>query len=358
MRILVEAANGAVAVEEDRIVEAGGRYDLVVRVRDGEVRPGLINAHDHLHRNHYGRLGAGPYRNAYEWGEDIHFRFAERISRGRRVSRRRALLRGAWKNLLSGVTTVAHHDRWEAAFEEAGFPVRVPRLRWAHSLGLGPEPREMAGGEGPFCIHLAEGTDAEAADEVRRLDRAGLLDTDLLAVHAVGVDDDGIARLRAAGAAIVWCPSSNLFLLGRTAPAALLAPGIDVLLGSDSLLSGTGSLLDELRVARQLGLVSDERLLAAVGWLAAQRLALPVPALEAGQPADLAVFRRPVLEAEMRDVALVMTGGVLRVLDSELAPPGADRRFRGRRVQVGAGLVRWIDQRPTLPRTIRQTRRA
>jgi cytosine/adenosine deaminase-related metal-dependent hydrolase len=355
VRILVEAANASLAVEDERIVDAAGPFDFVLRVPDGQVRPGLINAHDHLHRNHYGRLGAGPYRNAYEWGNDIHTRFAARIARGRRISRRGALLRGAWKNLLAGVTTVVHHDRWEPAFEGAEFPIRVPRLRWAHSIGLEPDLREASRGNGPFCIHLAEGTDGGAADEVRRLAAAGLVSGDLLAVHAVGVDEEGIALLRAAGAAIVWCPSSNHFLLGRTAPAALLAPGIDVLLGSDSLLSGAGSLLDEMRVARGTRLLSDDRVLAAVGAVAARRLGLPAPSLDAGQPADLAVFRRPVLEAGTRDVAMVMVGGVVRVLDPDLAPPAADRRFAGRLVQV-EGVVRWIDQRTTLPRRMRRTR--
>ena len=69
--------------------------------------------------------------------------------------------------------------------------------------------------EGPFAVHLAEGVDAAAAAEVRELARRGL----------VG-------------------PS-------------LLAPGVDVLLGSDSLLTGAGTLLDELRCARELGALSD-----------------------------------------------------------------------------------------------------
>ena len=79
MRLLVEATNGALGVEGDRIVPPTGRFDIVIGV-DGELRPGLINAHEHLHRNHYGRLGDPPYRNAYEWGEDIHATHAEAIA--------------------------------------------------------------------------------------------------------------------------------------------------------------------------------------------------------------------------------------------------------------------------------------
>ncbi len=313
MRFLVEGRNAAVGVENGRIVSAEGSFDIEYRVPDGELRPGLINAHDHLHRNHYGRLGRPPYLNAYSWGQDIHARDAEAIARGRAVPRREALLEGARKNLRSGVTTVVHHDPWEPDFDD-GFPIRVPRLRCAHSLGFERDASIWPTDGGPFAVHLAEGTDAAAADEVRELDRRGLVNDRLLAVHAVGVDPDGIERLRGAGAAIVWCPSSNLFLLGATAPAALLAEGIDVLLGSDSLLSGAGTLLDEIACARSLGMISDERLEHAVAGAAARRLGLRAPTLEGGAVADLILLRKPLLEATNDDVALVMVCGEPRVV--------------------------------------------
>ena len=117
MRFLIVAGNAAVAVEDGRIVAPEGHFEIVIRAPAGEVRPGLINAHDHLHRNHYGRLGSPPYRNAYEWAKDIQSRHADAIARGRGMSRRDALLVGAWKNLLAGVTHVVHHDAWESDFD-------------------------------------------------------------------------------------------------------------------------------------------------------------------------------------------------------------------------------------------------
>jgi cytosine/adenosine deaminase-related metal-dependent hydrolase len=324
MRIRIEAANATVGVEDGRIVEPGGRFDVTLRIPDGEVRPGLINAHEHLHRNHYGRLGAPPYPNAYAWGRDIHARYAAEIAEGRRLPRREALLRGAWKNLFAGVTTVVHHDAWEPDFGR-GFPLRVARVRTIHSLGFEPQIARAAAAEAgasplPLSVHLAEGVDALSVDEVRDLEDLGLLDERLIAVHVVGPDADGIARLRASGGAIAWCPTSNLFLFGRTASAELLAPGMDVLIGSDSLLTGDGDLLDELCAARRLGLVDEERLLDAAGATAARRLFLPAPSLAPGAPADLAVFRRPVLAATATDVALVMVAGCVRVADPCLGP--------------------------------------
>jgi len=347
VRLLIEAADGALGVEGGRIVVPSGAFDVTLRVPDGLLHPGLVNAHDHLHRNHYGRLGDPPYANAYEWGRDIHARHAASIARGRALPRREALLYGAWKNLRAGVTTVVHHDVWEPPFDD-DFPLRVVRVASAHSLGFGGElPTPVAGA--PFAIHLAEGDDAESAAEVAALDARGLLTRDLLAVHAVGVDEGGIARLRESGAAIVWCPSSNQFLFGRTAPAALLAPGVDVLLGSDSLLTGDGSLLRELRVARELALVDDDRLREAVGAVAARRIGIEPPSLEIGARADIVVLRRPLLEADEADVMLVVAGGVLRVADPALIPALGELADAGR-LATQSGVARWIgDQSASSP---------
>jgi cytosine/adenosine deaminase-related metal-dependent hydrolase len=322
MRFRIEAANAAVGVDDGVIVAPDGPFDLALRFPDAEVRPGLINAHDHLHRNHYGRLGDPPYPNAYAWGRDIHNRHAGAITEARAMDRREALLRGAWKNLRAGVTTVVHHDAWEPDFEH-DFPIRIARVRTAHSLGFeadfaraaAPDPTDP---RQPLTVHVAEGVDEPSADEVRALDRLGYLDERLLAVHCVGPDEDGVRRMRASGAAVVWCPTSNHFLFGRTVPAELLAPGIDVLLGSDSRLSADGDLLDELRAARRIGHLNDVRLLASVGATAARRLRLPVPSLALGAPADLAVFRKPVLDATAEDVALVVVAGRIRVADPDL----------------------------------------
>ena len=322
MRLLIAARNRAVGVEDGLIVEPEGRFDVVLDLPRSEVRPGLINAHDHLHRNHYGRLGDPPYGNAYEWARDIQLRHRELIAKGRQVPRREALLIGARKNLRSGVTTVVHHDPWEPDFED-DFPLRVARIANADSLGMSEAIQRPAPGA-PFMMHLAEGIDAASGEEVGRADVLGLLTPSFIAVHGVGMSGDGLARFRASGAALVWCPSSNLFLFGRTCPGALFDGDVDVLLGTDSLLTGVGNLLDELRLARRLGFLDDDRLEAAVGPTAARRLGLPIPSLDPGNPADLIVLSKPLLEARAEDVALVLSGGSPRI-----ARPGLFESAKG-----------------------------
>ena len=338
MRLLLADDHRRVAIEDGAIVASDGGFDATLDCRGAIVRPGLINAHDHLHRNHYGRLGFPPYANAYRWANDIQHSCAGAIALGRLWSRRAALHEGAWKNLFAGVTTVVHHDPWEGDFD-ADFPIRVASIASADSLGMTGLPDGF--GDSLFCLHVAEGVDQPAAEEVRALYRAGLLRSNLIGVHGVGADADGIARWRAAGAALCWCPSSNLFLFGRTASADLLAGGVDVLLGSDSLLTGAGDLLDELCVARRLALLADDRLAAAVGATAARRLGLPAPDLAPGNAADLVVLSRPLGEARAADVQLVMVGGQPRVASADLAAILVPLFPGGRSVRRGA-LRRWV----------------
>jgi len=340
VRMLINARNRSVAIEGDRIVTEGGRFDLVLDCRDLEVRPGLINAHDHLHRNHYGRLGAGPYPNAYRWAEDIQVRYRRRIAVGRRLGRREALLAGAWKNLFAGVTTLVHHDKWEPDFDR-NFPIRVARVASADSLGMAERIEAPAGG--PFCLHVAEGTDRTAAAEVEVLDSGGLLNKQLVAVHGVGIDETGAKRFERSGAALVWCPTSNHFLFGRTASLKLLESGIDVLLGSDSRLTGAGDLLDEMRAARAFGILDDKRLSDAVGFTCARRLGLPAPSLEPGSNADLILLGGPLTQARSEDVALTVVAGVPRVARGDIACRLGDLTEQGTTVKL-AGVRRWINQ--------------
>lgn len=313
-----------------RLAVQGGRFaaprrsePLVIELGAGRVYPGLINAHDHLQLNHFPRLGRPPYQNAYQWGRDIHARFARQIRRASTLSRRDALFFGALKNLLGGVTTVVHHDPWHPLLNGT-FPVRLARVRVAHSLGFERDfPRALAGTERtrarPFSMHLAEGTDAIAKDEVLECERRGLLRPDLLAVHLVAAGPEDARRLRRAGAGMVWCPTSNLFLFGRTAGRALFSRGLDLLIGTDSLLTARGTMLDELRAARRLGRVSDRRLRSAVGAAAARRLGLPAPSLRPGGAADLILLRRPLFQARPRDVALVVVDGRPRLGEPRFA---------------------------------------
>jgi cytosine/adenosine deaminase-related metal-dependent hydrolase len=152
------------------------------------------------------------------------------------------------------------------------------------------------------------------ADEVRLAAELDILDDRLIAVHLVGVDSDGVDLLARRGVTAAWCPTSNDFLFGRTASAELL-DRLDVVIGSDSMLTGAGTLLDELRHAHETGLMTEERLLSAVGHCAALKLRINGPVLAPNTRADFVVLGRSPLEATCEDVHLVVVSGVPRVAD-------------------------------------------
>ena len=215
------------------------------------LMPGLINAHDHLQFALFPRLANPPYRNYIDWGEDIHARFPDVIAKHKSVPKDVRLWWGVIRNLLCGVTTVCHHDALWPELRRQDLPVRVvQRYGWAHSLALGGDLRQArsATPEGsPFIVHACEGIDDLAKEELVELDRLGVLDASTVLVHGLAIDDAGVALMRQRQASLIVCPSSNHFLFGRLPDMDLLGAIENVSLGSDSPLTATGDLLDEIR---------------------------------------------------------------------------------------------------------------
>ena len=224
--------------------------------------PGLINAHDHLDLTLFPRLGRGVSPNATEWARDIYHPDESPVREHLAVPKQARLLWGGIRNLLSGVTTVAHHNPWHEVFEQ-NFPVRVAKnVGWAHSMSFSPDlVRRFRNcpAEWPFVIHAAEGTDSMARAEVRGLDGLGVLSDRTVLVHAVGVDDDDLALLRERGCSVVWCPRSNFATCGQTMSARVLRSGLTIALGTDSALTAEGDMADEIAVAhRECGVALEE----------------------------------------------------------------------------------------------------
>jgi cytosine/adenosine deaminase-related metal-dependent hydrolase len=285
------------------------------------ILPGLINAHDHLEFNLYPRLGRGPYPNAGDWARDVYHPDQPPIVEQRKISKSTRLLWGGLKNLLCGVTTVCHHNPMDFAIFDRNFPVRVVRqCGWAHSLEFSPDLAERfrrTPRQWPFVIHLAEGTDRRAHREIFSLDEMGALDSRTILVHAVGLSAAGLALARQRSASIVWCPSSNQFLLGKTLTATIRRSGIAIALGSDSAMTAEGDLLDEIRVAAECG-ASPEELYRMVTEIPARMLRLP------DSRGDLAIFRdEGITPAETllsgKGPEMVIVGGNIKLISPALA---------------------------------------
>jgi cytosine/adenosine deaminase-related metal-dependent hydrolase/ubiquinone/menaquinone biosynthesis C-methylase UbiE len=325
------ATTADLAIDESRIVSSGSQPGVVVDLSGYLLLPGLINAHDHLEFNLFPRLGHGTYPNFLEWAADIHHRHHVAIGKHRALDQSQRLHWGAIKNLLSGVTSVAHHNPYEADVFDADFPLRVVcRFGWAHSLALETDVQcafQATPPGAPFVVHLGEGTDAASAAELEELDHLGLLGPQTVIVHGVALTSAQRRLLRQRGAALVWCPSSNLFTLGRTHSADELNECGRVALGTDSALTGQGNLRDEIGVAHSLG-ISAERLYEMVTTSAADVLCLREGegTLKSGAVADVIAVRdhglspaETLCALSEDDIELVVAGGSVRMISPDLA---------------------------------------
>jgi cytosine/adenosine deaminase-related metal-dependent hydrolase len=218
--------------------------------------PGLINAHDHLEFNLFPRLGKGPYPNASEWARDIYHPDQSPIREHLSAPKPVRLIWGGIKNLLSGVTTVAHHNPYARRVFTDRFPVKVlRRFGWAHSLDFSPDIEDLwkrTPEHWPFIVHAAEGTDEHARGEISRLAEMGMLSPRTVLVHAVAMNTTELDAVLRAGCGVVWCPASNLFSLGRTLCPDVLRSGIPIALATDSALTAQGDMIDEIRVAMDI----------------------------------------------------------------------------------------------------------
>jgi cytosine/adenosine deaminase-related metal-dependent hydrolase len=286
------------------------------------IMPGLINAHDHLEFALYPRLAASLYRNYVEWGEDIHSRYPEVIARHRAVPKGVRVWWGGIRNLLSGVTTVSHHNPLRHELLRNDFPVRVVReYGWGHSLALGGDLRAARAATpegGPFIVHACEGVDERSRAELRRLDELGLLDAQTVLVHGLAIDAEGIDLMRKRRASLVLCPSSNQFLFGRSPDVSLVSQIEKVSLGSDSPLTAEGDLMDEIRFAIRICNISPRVAYRMATDAAAAVLHLndAQGSIQEGGPADLIAVRDTGDDAgdrmgtlSWKDVELVMIGG-------------------------------------------------
>jgi cytosine/adenosine deaminase-related metal-dependent hydrolase len=136
---------------------------------------------------------------------------------------------------------------------------RDPRFAALHLAESAAERLFLESGDGDWPTFLRErgleGVRFEPAgvSPVRYVESLGVLRPGVLAVHCVQTDPADHAALARGGVRVAVCPRSNRNLeVGQAPVPELLAAGVPVCLGTDSLASaGTLNVMDDVRALRQ-----------------------------------------------------------------------------------------------------------
>ncbi|MFM6989120.1 MAG: TRZ/ATZ family hydrolase [Arenimonas sp.] len=357
--------NHAVAVSAGRIVavlpvaEARARFAPAETVSrpDAALLPGLVNAHCHnpmtLLRGVADDLALMPWLNEHIWPIERAVMAPDFIADGVEL---------AVAEMLRGGTTCCNEnyffpDALARTYRRLGFraAVSIPVIdfpsAWAASQdeyfdkGLAvhdayrsdpllsfsmtphaPYTVNDAGFERirryaeqldlPVHCHVHE-TAQETADSLKqygqrplaRLDRLGLVNERLTAVHMTQLEPAEIALCAERGVSVVHCPQSNLKLASGFCPTGdLLAAGVNVAIGTDGCASNNDlDMFDELRTAALLAKAvsrdatvfnADQALHAAtLGGARAMGLESEIGSLEVGKQADMITVELSALEA-------------------------------------------------------------
>ncbi len=225
------------------------------------VFPGLINCHDHLLGTYFPRVGdRKPYLNWLMWDNDLKSspHYAER----QQVESSDLYMLGGYRHLISGVTSVQDHiPHFVQDMFKKLVPIRIiDQFSMAHSVGSFALPwgegieveYQRAKEEGiPFVTHCSEGFDQETLRSVSVLENKKALSEHTVLIHGIGFSDSDIENLAKYGVNVVWCPVSNLYMFDVTAPVKkLLEANVNVVLGTDSPMSGSINIFEEMYIAK------------------------------------------------------------------------------------------------------------
>lgn len=306
---------------------------LEMEFADHDIFPGLINGHDHLQLNSDIFSCEQPvFTDSKEWAEWINKDISNRRNAtGARIQSATRYWQGGLKNILSGVTTVAHHDPVHEVMKSTDFPVRFVPCTWCHSIAFshcyGPgllDSIRLSKADQPWIMHIAEGTGDTANAEFDQFCKMTSLQKNMVFVHCVGFSDLHFNQVKAHCAGIVWCPVSNLTILNKTLKITEMMKTGKACIGTDSRLSGGFDLLAELKIAASLADLPAIDLIQMVTRNAANILQTPLSGhLQLNSHADFIIVKRSddpwntLIQSERKDFRAVVKAGKPIVADPD-----------------------------------------
>ncbi len=308
-----------------RIWESGDKQDEI----ENEINlagcigfPGLFNSHDHLEFNLYQRLGHRVYEDYVEWGNDIHEKDKAIIDEIQSVPFAERVKAGILKNLISGVTHVAHHGN---VYLPQSSPIEILQdCTNIHSVRLEKKwkmeiiyPTNLE----PYVFHIGEGTNEKSHKEIDELIKWNVFRRKLFGVHAIAMDSDQSKNFES----IIWCPEANYFLFKKTADIKNLKLNTKILFGTDSTLTSGWNIFDQIRFARESGQLTDDELMDSLTCSAADIWKVNSGAIEINKFADLVVaphiansYVESFFAVNAENMLLILNSGSVVLFDESL----------------------------------------
>jgi len=334
--------------------ESGASSATVLTCADSLVTPGLINAYDRLNYSNSQPviLGEERYDHRHEWrfGLNGHTKFNSPTGNAADVQ---------WseiRQVMAGTTSIV------GMVAESGM---LRNLDKAEAFSLIPSHNSVSNNSFPlndnngatslncadyqidtlptvpysaFIAEIGVGVNNIAANEfncIAGVDAASenYLSNRTALVDVIPADADQLQWMAATQTALVWTPRSNTYLYGSTTPIPVFkTQGGTIALGTDWTISGSVNLLREMQCASQWNrrwsqTLSDADIVNMVTTNAASLIgyADSIGSLAPGMLADIAVWDASihsgvaaVLNAENKDVVLVLRGGVALYGDDAL----------------------------------------
>lgn len=220
-----------------------------------------------------------------------------------------------------------------------------------------------------YFTHLSEGRRDEGynSKEYKYAAQMGILFPSLVAIHGVGMSKEDFADAAKRGVGVVWSPTSNLLLYGESIriKEALAAKTL-LSLGSDWSMTGSKTILEELRMARdyakkEKAKLSTNKIVEMVTTNSAKMIKLDriggLGRIELGYQADLTLISRSnqkgaaskLVNATQEEVQLVVVRGEPMYGEADLLTKAAiavgdNQSPESLEMNKAARLLNWSDR--------------
>lgn len=303
--------NHAIVIENDSILDicpndvAADRYPEAIAIHrlDHAIMPGLINSHTHaamcLFRGLADDLPLNEWLSDHIWPAEVKWVSSQFVEDGTRLAVAEMLLGGTTNftdmyfypdvtaqicqdlgmRATLGLPVLDFPSLWASGPEEYfkkglaahNATLSLPLINTAFAphapYTISDDPLRQIKGYAeklqlPIHMHIHE-TAQEVSDAITqtgmrplaRLEKLGLLNSKLIAVHMTQLIDEEIAKLADHGVHVVHCPISNAKLAsGQCRTHDLLEAGVNVALGTDGAASNNNlDMFTEMRTAALTG---------------------------------------------------------------------------------------------------------